>query len=199
LADGAGAARVRRGGHGDGEKEDFVKDSNILVDMALLYVTLSFLCIGGTIPLIPDMHRFFVDSRGLMTTAEFAGYIALAQAAPGPNILYVALFGYHVAGIAGALTTLVAISVGPFVLIVITTKIFTRLQANPWREIVLRGVAPVTVGLMLAGCALLTKGFVDWRAWTLAAVSLSCFLTFSKIHPLWFIATGAVIGAAIGL
>ena len=39
--------------------------------MALLYVSLSFLCIGGTIPLIPDMHRFFVDTRGLMTTTEF--------------------------------------------------------------------------------------------------------------------------------
>jgi chromate transporter len=176
-----------------------VKDSNILIDMALLYVTLSFLCIGGTIPLVPDMHRFFVDSRGLMTTSEFAGYIALAQAAPGPNILYVALFGYHVAGIAGALTTLGAISLGPFILIIITTKFFTRLQANPWREIVLRGLAPVTVGLMLAGCALLTKGFGDWRGWTLAAISLTAFFVFSKRHPLWLIAAGGIVGVLFKL
>jgi chromate transporter len=176
-----------------------MKDTDLLVDMGLLYITLSFLCIGGTIPLIPDMHRFFVDSRGLMTTNEFAGYIALAQAAPGPNILYVALFGYHVAGVAGALTTLIAISLGPFVMIVITTKIFTRLQNNPWREIVLRGLAPVTVGLMLAGCALLTKGFVDWRSWTLAGVSLACFLVFQKLHPLYFIVLGAIIGMQLGL
>ncbi len=176
-----------------------MKESNALLDMALLYVTLSLLCVGGTIPLIPDMHRFFVDSRGLMTTSEFAGYIALAQAAPGPNILYVALFGYHVAGIAGALTTLGAISLGPFVLVVFTTKFFTRLQANPWREIVLRGLAPVTVGLMLAGCTLLTKGFVDVRAWLIAAVALACFFVFRKRHPLWFIAAGGLLGIAFGL
>jgi chromate transporter len=176
-----------------------VKDTNLLVDMGLLYVTLSFLCIGGTIPLIPDMHRFFVDSRGLMSTNEFAGYIALAQAAPGPNILYVALFGYHVAGIAGAITTMIAISLGPFVMIVITTRIFNRLQHNPWREIVLRGLAPVTVGLMLAGCALLTKGFIDWRSWTLAAVALACFLSFQTLHPLYLIVLGAMIGVQIGL
>jgi chromate transporter len=176
-----------------------VKEGNILVDMAVLYVTLSFLCIGGTIPLIPDMHRFFVDSRGLMTTSEFAGYIALAQAAPGPNILYVALFGYHVAGIIGALTTLGAISLGPFALVVLTTKFFARLQANPWREIVLRGLAPVTVGLMLAGCALLTQGFVDARAWLIAAIALACFFAFNKIHPLWFIALGGVTGIALKL
>lgn len=171
-------------------------EHSILLDMAALYVWLSLLCIGGTIPLLPDMHRFFVDSRGLMTTSEFAGYFALAQAAPGPNILYVALFGYHVAGLAGALTTLGAISLGPFVLIVITTRIFTKLQANPWRAIVLRGLAPVTVGLMFAGCVMLTKGFVDVRAWLLAAVALGCFLIFRKVHPLWFIAAGAVIGGA---
>jgi chromate transporter len=176
-----------------------MKENNILLDMALLYVTLSFLCIGGTIPLVPDMHRFFVDSRGLMTTTEFAGYIALAQAAPGPNILYVALFGYHVAGIVGALTTLGAISLGPFVLIVFTTRFFTRLQNNPWREIALRGLAPVTVGLMLAGCALLTKGFVEASAWIIAAASLAIFFVWPRLHPLWLIAAGGLTGFALAL
>lgn len=173
-----------------------MKGSDQLIDMALLYVSLSFLCIGGTIPLIPDMHRFFVDTRGLMTTTEFAGYIALAQVAPGPNILYIALFGYHVAGIAGALIALGAISFVPFVLMVITTKMFTRLQANPWREIVLRGLAPVTVGLMFAGCMLLMGGFPDWRAWVLAGVSFAVFM-FTKLHPLWMIGVGAIAGVAL--
>lgn len=175
-----------------------MKNSDQLVDMALLYVSLSFLCIGGTIPLIPDMHRFFVDTRGLMTTFEFAGYIALAQVAPGPNILYIALFGYHVAGIAGALTALGAISFVPFVLMVIVTKMFTRLQANPWREIVLRGLAPVTVGLMFAGCMLLFGGMPDWRAWALAAVAFAVFMV-TKLHPLWMIGVGAITGAVLQL
>ncbi len=175
-----------------------MKGSDQLFDMALLYMSLSFLCIGGTIPLIPDMHRFFVDTRGLMTTTEFAGYIALAQVAPGPNILYIALFGYHVAGIAGALTALFSISFVPFVLMVFVTKIFARLQANPWREIVLRGVAPVTVGLMFAGCMLLFGGMPDWRAWVLAAVAFFVFM-FTTLHPLWMIGVGALTGVVLQL
>lgn len=175
-----------------------MKNSDELIDMAALYLSLSFLCIGGTIPLIPDMHRFFVDTRGLMTTTEFAGYIALAQVAPGPNILYIALFGYHVAGIAGALTALGAISFVPFVLMVIVTRMFTRLQANPWREVVLRGLAPVTVGLMFAGCMLLFGGMPDWRAWVLAAVAFFVFM-FTKLHPLWMIAVGAITGIVLQL
>ncbi len=176
-----------------------LKDSSILIDMAMLYATLSLLCIGGTIPLVPDMHRFFVDSRGLMTTSEFAGYIALAQAAPGPNILYVALFGYHVAGIAGAFTTLGAISAGPFVFAILASKFFARLQDNPWREIVLRGLAPITVGLMLAGCTLLTGGFHDALAWSIAAIALASFMALPKLHPLWLIGAGAVVGALLSL
>ena len=175
-----------------------MKNSDQLLDMALLYMSLSFLCIGGTLPLIPDMHRFFVDTRGLMTTTEFAAYIALAQVAPGPNILYIALFGYHVAGIAGALTALGAISFVPFVLMVIVTRMFARLQANPWREIVLRGLAPVTVGLMFAGCMLLFGGMPDWRAWVLAAAAFLVFM-FTKLHPLWMIGMGAITGVVLGM
>lgn len=175
-----------------------MKGSDQLIDMALMYLSLSFLCIGGTLPLIPDMHRFFVESRGLMTTTEFAGYIALAQVAPGPNILYIALLGYHVAGIAGALTALLSISFVPFILMLIVTKISARLQANPWREIVLRGLAPVTVGLMLAGCMLLFGGMPDGRTWLLAAVAFVAFM-FTQLHPLWMIGAGAVAGVALQL
>ncbi|MBP6531106.1 MAG: chromate transporter [Burkholderiales bacterium] len=175
-----------------------MKGSDQLVDMALLYVSLGFLCIGGSLPLIPDMHRFFVETRGLMTTAEFAGYIALAQVAPGPNILYVALFGYHVAGIPGALTVLVSVSVAPFVTMIFASYMFERLQTNPWREIVLRGLAPVTVGLMFAGCMLLTRGFADWRAWLLAGIAFPVFMT-TKLHPLWMIGAGALAGVVFGL
>jgi chromate transporter len=175
-----------------------MKPSDQLVDMALLYVSLGFLCIGGSLPLIPDMHRFFVETRGLMTTTEFAGYIALAQVAPGPNILYVALFGYHVAGIPGALTVLLSVSVAPFVTMIFASHMFERLHANPWREIVLRGLAPVTVGLMLAGCMVLTRGFEDWRAWAVAGVAFTVFMT-TQLHPLWMIGAGAIAGVAFGL
>lgn len=176
-----------------------VADAGLLIDMAWLYLKLSFLCIGGTIPLIPDMHRFFVESRGLMTTQQFAGYVALAQAAPGPNILYVALLGHHVGGITGALTTLGAISVGPFVLVSLAARVFSRLAANPWRETVLAGLAPVTVGLMLAGCLLLLRGVADTWAALLFGAALAAFLLFPRLNPLVVLAVAAIVGSVSGL
>jgi chromate transporter len=172
------------------------KLDDALTDAALLFIGLSFLCIGGTIPLLPDMHRFFVESRGLMTSREFTSYIAFAQASPGPNILYVALLGYHIAGLKGALTTLGAMSLGPFLLILITSKLETRFRANPWREVVLTGLAPVTVGLLLAGTWTLTKSFATLKPWLLCAIALLIFMRV-KLNPLWVIAAGACIGLVL--
>ena len=84
----------------------------------------------------------------------------------------------------------------PFMLTVCVTKMFARLQANPWREIVLRGLAPVTVGLMFAGCMLLIRGLPDWRAWALAAVAFVVFM-LTKLHPLWMIGMGAIVGVVL--
>ena len=61
---------------------------------------------------------------------------------------------------------------------------------------VLRGLAPVTVGLMFAGCMLLMRGFVDWRAWALAGVAFAVFM-FTRLHPLWMIGMGAIVGVAL--
>ena len=58
--------------------------------------------------------------------------------------------------------------------------------------------APVTVGLMFAGCMLLTRGFADWRAWLLAGIAFTVFMT-TKLHPLWMIGAGALAGVVFGL
>jgi chromate transporter len=45
-----------------------------------------------------------------MSSEEFATLFAIAQAAPGPNILIVSLIGWQVAGLAGFLAATVAIN-----------------------------------------------------------------------------------------
>ena len=47
------------------------------------------------------MHRYLVEANGWMTDAQFAALYAISQASPGPNNLFVALFGWQVAGAGG--------------------------------------------------------------------------------------------------
>ena len=52
---------------------------------------LSFLAIGGVNALIPEIHRRVVDMQHWLTDADFAQAFAIAQAAPGPNMLIVSV------------------------------------------------------------------------------------------------------------
>ena len=66
------------------------------------FVVLSLLAVGGAITTVPDMHRFIVAEHHWLTDAQFTASIAIAQAAPGPNVLFVAVLGWNVAGPFGA-------------------------------------------------------------------------------------------------
>ena len=67
------------------------------------YLSLSLLSIGGAISTTPDMHRFLVDQRHWLTDAQFNASVAIAQAAPGPNVLFIALMGWNVGINAGGM------------------------------------------------------------------------------------------------
>ena len=65
-------------------------------NLFLYYLSLSLLAVGGAIATAPDMHRFLVERQAWLTDPQFNASIAIAQAAPGPNILFVALMGWNV-------------------------------------------------------------------------------------------------------
>ena len=66
------------------------------------FALLSLFAVGGANAAIPEMHRVAVDVMHWMNDRQFADMYAIAQVSPGPNVIIVALIGYHVAGFAGA-------------------------------------------------------------------------------------------------
>ena len=81
------------------------------IDLLTHFLSLSLLSIGGAIATAPDMHRYLVDERHWLLDSQFTSSIALAQAAPGPNVLFIALIGLNV-GVNGGLLVFSAISDG---------------------------------------------------------------------------------------
>jgi chromate transport protein ChrA len=93
------------------------------------FAALSLIAIGGGIAVVPEMNRLAVDVHGWMSDAHFAQLFALAQAAPGPNIIVVGLIGWHVAGLAGMVVAMLA-ATGPSGLLAYA---FTALPPPPGR------------------------------------------------------------------
>ncbi len=90
------------------------------------FLLLSLLSIGGAMAAAPDMHRLLVRERGWLDDGTFTSSVALAQAAPGPNVLFVAVLGFNVAGVVGALVVLTGILLPSTVLALAVSRRFER-------------------------------------------------------------------------
>lgn len=170
--------------------------SEVLAQLAIDFSLLSLITVGGVITVLPEMHRTVVDVHGWMSDTEFAHLFALAQAAPGPNILVVSLIGWKVAGLAGAVVATGAVCAPSSILTYIVSSIWQRFRGNRWRELIEDGLVPVTVGLMLAGGYLITLA-ADHSplAFVVTGVTAGTVLA-TRIHPLWLLAAGGMLGIA---
>jgi chromate transporter len=159
-----------------------------------IFAVISILAFGGGSAILPEMQRQVVDVHGWMSAREFAALYALAQAAPGPNIMVVALVGWRVAGWQGFLVTLPAMFGPSSLLVGVVMRIWQRFQGKRWRRAIEIGLVPITLGLIGSGATVLTLGAdhtVILAALTLASVVAT--LRF-RLHPLWILAAGALVG-----
>lgn len=169
------------------------------------YLSLSLMAIGGAIAMIPDMHRFLVDQNLWLTDAQFNASVAIAQAAPGPNVLFIALIGWNVGmNAGGVLSGLLGITLAMTGML-IPSSVLTY-NATQWghRNRNLRsvrafkqGMAPIVVGLLISTGLILAsasgKSLDHWPLWLLAGVSSVIFWR-TKLHILWLLAAGAILG-----
>lgn len=172
-----------------------MKPDGILGQLALQFAILSLIAIGGANTVVPEMHRMMVETNGWMSDATFADLYAIAQAAPGPNIVVATLLGWHVAGLAGALVTTAAICGPSSVLAFAVSQTWHRFRGAPWRAALQNGMAPLTIGLVLATAYILARA-AD-HGWTTGAVSAAAVAVSlaTKVNPLWVLGTAGVLGA----
>jgi chromate transporter len=141
----------------------------ILLELGLYFAVLSLLSFGGMSSVLPEMQRYMVDVKGWMSANEFMQLFAVAQAAPGPNVLMSSLVGWKVAGFAGSLVALGAMCGPAAVLAWWVSDLWERFRGSPWRKLIQRALGPLVVGLVLAGGYIIaTPGSPDWRLWLIA-------------------------------
>lgn len=172
-----------------------MKPGDVLVPMALQFALLSLIAVGGANAVVPEMHRFFVESRGWLGDTEFADLFAIAQAAPGPNVMIVGLIGWRLAGLTGAAVATLAMCGPSGVLTYAVGHVWHRFRGAPWRAAVQSGLAPLTVGLILASGYILARAADhSWAGYAVTGVTVALVLA-TKLHPLWLLGAAGVLGA----
>lgn len=173
------------------------------------FLMLSLMSLGGAISTTSEMQRYLVERQGWLSQTQFGESVALAQSSPGPNVLFVALLGWHVGLNTGSTAAALGGVVVAMVGIMLPSTVFTY-QVAQWahrnreRRAVRafkQGMAPLVIAMLLSTAWLLAsgggKGGDHLGNWPLLLLSLaSCIVIWrTRLHLLWMLAFGAVLGA----
>lgn len=169
-----------------------------LVVLVLLFSRLSLLAVGGINSTVPEIAHQVVTVHHWLTAAQFSQLYAIAQAAPGPNMLIVTVIGAHVAGIAGGIAASLAMLLPAGILVIWVSGLWERFRERRWRRVLQAAILPITAGLVLAAGFVLLRA-AD-RSVALAGITLVTTLLIyrTRLHPLWVLAGGALLGLVFG-
>ncbi|PWS36154.1 chromate transporter [Falsiroseomonas bella] len=168
----------------------------VLLSLLLTFGTLSLLAVGGANAVVPEMHRQIVEIHGWLDSATFAQVYALAQAAPGPNILVAAALGWVIAGPAGMGAAFLGIVAPAWGLAWWVAGVTERLAAKPWLKAVRAGLVPIAIGLILASGLIMAQAAAAQLVGLAVAVVAALLVWRTELNLLWVLAAGGVAGLA---
>ena len=170
-------------------------DANALWQLFVHFTMLSLIAVGGALNTAPDMQRFVVGEKGWLTDAAFTSSVAIAQSAPGPNVLFVAVIGWNVGGVAGLLAAMVGSLLPSTTLTLAAMRYGERNHDSLGVRAFTAGLAPLTVGLLLSTSWVLAQPSRHYLGMpVLFAITLAMML-LTKMSPMWPMALGALAGA----
>ncbi len=161
-----------------------------------VFSLLSILAVGGGTAVLPEMKKLTTEEHHWLTQDDFRDVYSIGQIAPGPNMLMVILIGYKVAGVPGGLVAFFGFFAPCALIAWGTSRVWDHFESNPWRLSVQRGMAPLVVGLMIAGIIAIGRtAILGWETIVLAVlVFVTLFYGGKRINPAYLVLMGAVAG-----
>jgi chromate transporter len=155
---------------------------------------LSLVAIGGANAVLPELHAVAVEQHHWMTSEQFGQLFAIAQAAPGPNVLVVALVGWKLAGVGGALASIVAMCGPTSILAYIAARAWSRFEHARPRIVLAAVLAPLAVGLV-TGSGIVVARTIDSSFDGMALVAVATLVAWkTRTLPLVLLLLGALAG-----
>lgn len=172
---------------------------NQLPALIRVFAYLSLLTVGGGMAAFPELKRLTVDVHHWLTYPQLIHLYSVGQMGPGPNMMMIVSIGQWAGGFLGALAVVIAFFGPTALLALIIGRAWARLEKWPWRASIQTGLAPVAIGLLLAGCFTMAKGAVTGFDTATIAVAVLLILLQFKVNPALLILSSGVLGAFIFL
>ena len=160
--------------------------------------TLSAFTFGGGFVIIPLMRKKFVEQLHWIDEEEMMDLTAIAQSSPGAIAVNASiLVGYRVAGVPGALVTVLGTVLPPLIILTFVTLGYHVLQGNPMMLHAMTGVRAAVVPIILSSAVALRKGAFTYPVcFGIAAVAFALSL-FWDVGCIPLILFGMAAGVAV--
>jgi chromate transporter len=163
-----------------------------LLNLTWVFMLLAILAVGGGTAVLPEMEHLTVDQFHWVTKSQFRDIYSLGQVAPGPNMLMVLLIGHKMAGALGALVVGLAFFLPDCVMTLVANRLWVHFKDSPWRAAVQHGMAPVAIGLMVAGTFAIARLSIFNLTSLLIALGIFTLLMWRHINPALLVLAGGL-------
>lgn len=171
---------------------------SVLGQLGVTFSLLSLAAVGGANATLPEVHRQVVDILHLMDDATFAKLVALAQTAPGPNVIVTSVIGWRVAGLGGLCVATLAMILPSSLVALGAGRTMQHFSSSAAIWVLKRALAPVAVGLMFASGWVMARAADQGGLTITVTAGMTVLVAFTRLNPLCGIAAGAILGLASG-
>lgn len=168
----------------------------VLIQLAVIFGMLSLLAVGGGMAVLPEMQQLLARHFGIGHT-EFVHVFSLGQLAPGPNMMMVLVFGYQIAGFAGAATVALSFLLPSAVLCLAAGRLWRRIGESPWRRAVQSALEPIAIGLMCSGVYAVGRAAIAGPVAAALALAGVALVLRTRVNPVFIVLGAGLLGAAV--
>ena len=159
---------------------------------------LSAFTFGGGYVIVPLMKKKFADDLHWIEEKEMIDLAAIAQSAPGPIAVNAAiLVGYRIAGVLGALTTIIGTVLPPFVILAVISLFYQAFATNLWVAALLQGMQSGVAAVIADVVFSMAGGVIKEKKWQPVLIMIGVFVAnyFFGVNVILLILICGVIGA----
>lgn len=196
----------------------------IFLRLFLEFFKIGLFAVGGGMATLPFLYRLS-EATGWFSPKALADMVAVSESTPGPIGVNMATYVGFTSGsqsslgffgsLLGALVATLGLITPSVIIIIIIAGFLKKFSENRFVTSAFYGIRPAAVAMVLSALLLLSRtvflnlpqniadfslaGSVNWIAVGLGLLVFLLTTRLKKVHPIAFIALGAVAGILFGL
>lgn len=170
----------------------------MILKLFLAFFKIGMFSFGGGYAMLPLIQLNVVNQNNWLSHKEFIDIVSISQVTPGPIAINCATYvGYKLAGIFGAISSTLGVSMPSPIIMVILTKLVLKLNNAKFFEAIFSNLRPTVIGLILAAAILVfSESVFDVKTFIVFLLSFVISIKY-KVDPIILTILGGILGYII--